>query len=280
MRPGPFEYSRPRELKLALEQMARGAVPLAGGQSLIQSMRLRQVEPQLIVDLGDVSELSNEVSYDTESVVIGARATHRCLAQNPMLNREFPWLGEAARELGDVQVRNLGTTLGNVCWADPRANMAIALLASDATIECVNNDGEYSTIPIAEFFTGFRSNALNGRLATAIRLQHESGMRGCYLEFSRQRQDLALVNVAAVNRNGRYAVAVGGIDQRPRRVELLEQQLGSSTKRSLPGVEVILDHISAMSLNPIADHYGTAEYKQTLAATLIHRALGTCVDGA
>ena len=281
MRPAPFQYSKPTTLKQALRAVLSGAVPLAGGQSLIQAMRLRSAEPTSIVDLNAVAELSDVIECDTDVVTIGALTTHRQLAEHPTIRDEFPWLAKAARELGDVQVRNRGTVLGNVCWADPRANMAVALLASDAVINVSSSatDDRIARIPIVDFFTGFRRTVLAARLAISIELARGPNTIGSYIEFSRQPQDLALCNVCVVHRNNATAVAVGGIDQRPIRLSQLEPVLRDQGLSNKLLTTRIIQTISESQLTPIEDHYGTPAFKQHLAATLIERAIEKCLDG-
>ncbi len=281
MRPGPFQYSKPETLEQALDAVLNGAVPLAGGQSLIQAMRLRFTEPTSIVDLNSIADLSDEINCEPGVVTIGALTTHRQLAEHSTVRDEFPWLAKAATELGDVQVRNRGTVLGNVCWADPRANMAVALLASDAVINTgsASTDGKIEQIPIVDFFAGFRRTVLNARLAISIELVRESNTVGSYIEFSRQRQDLALCNVCVVHRNSGTAVAVGGIDQRPIRLSQLEPVLRDQGLSNNLLTTRIKQTIAESRLDPIDDQYGSPDFKQHLAATLIERAIEKCIDG-
>ena len=262
MRPAPFELLQPTSLSEALAALAGGARPLAGGQSLLQSMRLRDAEPARLVDLEAVPELDDAIRIEPDEVRIGARVTHRQLAKHEELRRVMPWLSEAARELGDVQVRNLGTVIGNICWADPRANHVVAALASEAELVVAAADGD-ARLPVAEVLSGFRQTVLGARIATGLHVPRVPERRGIYIEFSRQRRDLALVNVCAIQTGRDIRLAVGGIDSRPvlltapdRRL-LLEQ----------------LDSINTLGLEPIEDQHGSAEYKFHLAHVLGARAV-------
>ena len=273
MRPSVFSYTRPATLADALRALATGAVPLAGGQSLIQAMRLRTASPAAIVDLAGVAELSDEITITDTHITIGARVTHRALAEHALLGAEMPWLREAALTVGDVQVRNLGTVLGNVCWADPRANMAVALLASDAVVTAVApTHGELiDRIALSDFFTGFRNHALNGRLAINIEIKRHSGARGRYLEFSRQPQDLALVNVCLVRGPQQVRVAIGGIDPMPVRLPEVEAAIATGDDADI--VHALHQNLVRGRHAPVADHHGSDEYKLGLAVTLVRRAL-------
>jgi aerobic carbon-monoxide dehydrogenase medium subunit len=263
MRPAAFEFLRPRTIDEALTAIARGAQPLAGGQSLLPAMRLRDAEPAALVDLDAIDALDAELRFEDQHLHIGAHVTHRLLAENAAVANELPWLCDAARQLGDVQVRNLGTVLGNVCWADPRANMAVALLASEACVIAAGPDGARERIGLADFFTGFRRNALGPRLAIALLVPRHGGARGAYLEFSRQRQDLALINVCVVRQGTLLRIAVGGIAAVPVRLQTVEDAGVVALDRSLT-----TDHYT-----PITDHHGDADYKLHLARVLVRRAL-------
>ena len=263
MRPAPFALHRPMTLADTLAAVAAGAQPLAGGQSLLPAMRLRDAEPGALVDLAGVDALDGDIRSAGERIRIGAHVTHAALAADDAIRADQPWLADAAAQIGDVQVRNLGTVLGNVCWADPRANMAVALLASDATVIAAEADGTRGVIPLGEFFSGFRRHVLGQRLAVALELPRGAGARGCYLEFARQRQDLALVNVCAVAHANGLRIAVGGIDPTPVRLAAVETD----------GPGALEDALAPARHSPVADQHGDAAYKLHLAAVLVRRAL-------
>jgi len=263
MRPAAFEFLRPRTIDEALMAIAHGAQPLAGGQSLLAAMRLRDAEPTALIDLDAIDALDAELRFDDEHLHIGAHVTHRLLAESAAVANGLPWLCDAARQLGDVQVRNLGTVLGNVCWADPRANLAVALLASDACVIAAGPDGARERIGLGEFFTGFRRNALGPRLAIALVVPCHAGARGAYLEFSRQRQDLALINVCVVRQGELMRIAVGGIAAVPVRLHAVEDA----------GVAALDSTLTTDHYTPIADQHGGADYKLHLARVLVRRAL-------
>lgn len=272
MRPAAFTYSRPTTLAETLRAVAAGAVPLAGGQSLLAAMRLRHSEPDALVDLARVAELDADIVFSDTRVTIGALVTHRQLLNDSRMQAELPWLVEAAQALGDVQVRNLGTVLGNLCWADCRANMVVALLASDAVVAAVSPDrpAAIERIQLAGFFRGFRRTALDGRLAIAIEVPRCAGARGRYLEFSRQRQDLALVNVCAVRADNAVRIAVGGIDPVPVRLQSVEAALTAGDASALE--RALTAGLAPAAHAPIADQHGSAAYKLDLARTLVRRA--------
>ena len=171
-----------------------------------------------------------------------------------------------------MQVRNLG----NVCRPDPRAHKSVALLACDAAVTAVapTHGAQVDRIALGDFFTGVRRHAVHGRLATRLEIKHQLGTRGAYLDCSRQRQDLALVNVCAVRGADRARVTGGGIDPMPVRLPEVERAIIGGND-----ADVVYAHHQILVRGrhaPIADHYGSDEYKLGLAVTLVRRALPQC----
>ena len=280
MRPSSFNYARPTTLAAALQETARGAVPLAGGQSLIAAMRQRETSPAALVDLQHVEELAADLQWREHSLVIGARVTHATLLCDERVAGAFPWLTQAARALGDVQVRQRGTTVGNVCWADPRANMAVALSASDAIV-VLQSPGQSGPerIAIADFITGFRETAAGAGIVLAIEVPRD-GAVGVYQEFSRQRQDLALVNVCVVRREDSARVVVGGLAQRPLRLAQAETLLGARPLSAGLNASEFDSLFDGLLLDPPPDIHAPPHYRQQLARVLLARALKTLTEAA
>jgi carbon-monoxide dehydrogenase medium subunit len=279
MRPGPFELTHPKSLQEAASQARDGGVLLGGGQSLIQSMRLRNSHPSRIVSLKRVAELSNAIELSGDTLKIGALTTISSLLESRFASKRVPMLIAAARRLGDVQVRNRATVVGNVCWADPRANLAIALLAYDAVLRTFDGRTE-RTLPVANCFSGFRSIALTpGEIVTSIEVQTTDEARPArYLEFSRQRNDLALVNMAVFCPGpGDYRVAAGGLADTPLRLRGVERLLvegGALTIASL------MPAIEQSALVALGDPFGSLAYKVRLGAVLLSKILQDLNSGA
>ena len=276
MRPAPFDLLQPQTLEEALQALAAGATPLAGGQSLLQSMRLGLSRPDKVVDVLCLDTLGAQIERHGTLIEVGAKVTHQQLADNDLLAQYCPWLCVAAKSIGDVQVRNLGTTLGNVCWADPRANMAIAMLASGAQLKVFRNAANPATesLSLDDVFVGFRQTALDGRLAHSLQVPVDSGAEGCYLEFSRQPQDLAVVSVCVVKGDHGVRIALGGVAPTPLRNRQLEEMAVSLGDVS--DIAEIL-HQDTRCIPP-ADSFGSRDYKLHVAAELTLRALQSLND--
>ena len=273
MRPANFSYTCPTTLAEALLLTARGARPLAGGQTLMAALRQREINPAALVDIRHIGELSAALSWHPDHLAIGALVTHAQLLADVRVAPAFPWLTQAARALGDVQVRNRGTTLGNVCWADPRANMLVALLASDAVVLVQGAaDALARRVALEDLITGFRTTNLGGALALSLAIPRRVA-RGIYREFSRQRQDLALVNLCVVRGEGHARVVFGGLDQRPRRLPQLEALLASRPLHETLTTAEYAALFQEVSLNPPLDAHGSPEWKQQIARELLRRAL-------
>mgnify|MGYP001228630491 CR=1 FL=1 len=267
LRPAPFTLHRPLSLEDASLLAQKGALPLAGGQALLQDLRQRNCTPSDIINLGQIADLSEEITIRENYVHIGAKATVKNLIDDNTVSEYMPWLNQASQKLGDVQIRNFATVVGNVCWSDPRANLAIALLASQAKILIFESSGDIARLNLKEFFTGFRKNVLRNRIAIALEVPLLSKLKGIYLEFSRQPQDLALVNMAAVREKHSQSInlIVGGILERPIQVE---------SKLDDP-FEKIAECIRSSGVNRLQDQFASYDHKISILSALTDTAKET-----
>ena len=155
MIPVAFEYQRAGTVEeaLALKQQANGdARFVAGGHSLIPLMKLRLIEPTLLIDVSRIPGLS-AVEAAGDRISIGALTTHADLEVDPVLLASAPIVAEAAGEIGDQQVRNRGTIGGSLAHADPASDLPAVMVALDTTIHATGSGGE-RTIAAEEFFRG------------------------------------------------------------------------------------------------------------------------------
>ncbi len=263
MRPAPFTYQRATSLADAIAAGEAGATPLAGGQSLLAAMKLRQQRPESVVDVSTLTELEG-IEIGASEIQIGALTKHRTLAADPGLREVVPWLCEAASLIGDVQVRNRGTLGGNVCFADPRANLPPVLLSLRATAR-LSGPGGQREVPLDDLFRGFRENALaSGEILTAVSFAKPAS-KGAYLEIAPQKQGVPLVNVA-VTGGVRSGVAVGGLAPTPLRLTEVEEA-------AAVGVEAGLDAYDRCAFDPVVDLQAGATYRVKAGRALLRRAL-------
>lgn len=264
MRPAPFTYKRATSLEEAVRASAAGSTPLAGGQSLLAAMKLRQIRPEGLVDLGPLTELTG-IEVGTAEVKIGALTRHREVASHGRLLETVPWLCEAAGLIGDVQVRNLGSLGGNLCFADPRANLPPVLLALGARAEVLTDNGS-RTVPLAELFRGFRQNALAaGEILTSVSFPVGPDLRGAYLEISPQPQGVPLVNVS-VCLGGSPGVAVGGLAPTPLQLPAVAEAISQ-------GMDASLAAYDASDFAPVEDLQADANYRIKAGRVLLRRAI-------
>ena len=159
-----FTYEAPTSTAAAAAQAAAGARPIAGGQSLLPSLRLRLADPGQLVDLGRIPELAG-IRKEGDHMVIGAMTRHQQVADSAEVRAAIPALADLADHIGDRQVRARGTLGGSLANNDPAACYPSAALALGATI--VTNQRE---IAADDFFVGMYTTALQeGELITAVR---------------------------------------------------------------------------------------------------------------
>jgi carbon-monoxide dehydrogenase medium subunit len=155
MIPAAFEYHRATSIDDALERLrtVEGAKLVAGGHSLVPSMKLRFSQPAALIDIARIPDLAGIREVDGR-IEIGACTTHRDIAASALLRNRCPMLAETAADVGDPQVRNRGTLGGSLAHADPAADYPAAMLALDAAFDLRSPRGARQ-VPASRFFTGF-----------------------------------------------------------------------------------------------------------------------------
>jgi carbon-monoxide dehydrogenase medium subunit len=257
-----FDYARPETLKeaaSALRKHAQGK-PLAGGQSLVQSLKLRLARVPMLVDLGAIGELAG-ISVKNNVVSIGAMTRHAQVASSREVARVIPSLAHLARGIGDRQVRNLGTLGGSLANADPAADYPAAVLGLGATI--VTNKRE---ITADKFFTGLFETALkHGEIIT--RVDFPVPLRAGYAKFRNAASRFALVGVFVCDTTSGVRVAVTGAGPRVFRVKKMEKTLA---KDFSPKAIDKFTH-PAEGLN--SDIHAAADYRAHLVTVMAQRAV-------
>jgi carbon-monoxide dehydrogenase medium subunit len=172
-------------------------VPLAGGQSLLAGLNMRLSAPKLLVDIGDLKELTGQL-YENGAVRLGALTRHTELFRSELIQKQVPLLVRAAAHIGHVAIRNRGTLGGSIAYADPAAELPACAVVLGATLVLRSVDGERE-VEAEDFFTGLFETALKpGELIVAIKFPDmQSGMAVGFAELSRRQGDFALVGLAA-----------------------------------------------------------------------------------
>src|SRR6266508_1602664 len=198
MIPAPFEYEVAESADHAvalLGQHGEDAKLLAGGHSLLPLMRLRQAAPSVLVDIGRLRDLSY-VRDAGDHLAIGALTTHDELHGDELLRSECAILAHTAGEIGDPQVRHMGTIGGSVAHADPASDLPTVLLALDAELVVHGPSGD-RTVPAGSFWKFiFESDLGPQDLLTEIRVPKTGGAGWSYQKFNPRAQDWAVAGGA------------------------------------------------------------------------------------
>jgi len=255
-----FDYRRPASTAEAAAAWQGDARFLAGGQSLVQSMKMRLSASERLVDLGGVAELKG-IRIDGGKVVIGAMTTHAAVAASAEVVKAIPALAALAGEIGDPMVRNMGTIGGSMANADPAACYPAAVLGLGATVHT-----NLRTIPGDSFFTGLFETALKpGELITAVSFPVPS--KAAYIKHKQPASRFALVGVFVSQGAGSVRVAVTGAKGSVFRATAIEDALAKSfTPEAAKAVAV-----STADIN--SDLHGSAAYRAAMISVMAARAV-------
>ena len=255
-----FTLERPASLADAAKLAAGGGKVLAGGQTLLASMKQRLADPGQLVDLSGIAGLAG-VKKEGNALVIGDMTRHLVVADNADVKAAIPALAGLAAHIGDKQVRAMGTMGGSVANNDPAACYPSAVLALGATVHTTARK-----IAADDFFQGMFATALNdGELITAISFPVPK--KAAYMKFNQPASRFALVGVFIAQTDGGVRVAVTGAANGVFRHKGLEDALNKSfTVASAAAVK-----IDAADLN--ADIHASAAYRANLISVQAQRAV-------
>jgi carbon-monoxide dehydrogenase medium subunit len=274
MIPAQFDYHRPATLAEALALLAQHgdeARVLAGGHSLVPAMKLRLVEPRVIVDIGRVAELRGITERDGW-IVVGGLTSHAEIGTSPLVRARCPLMAEASAHIGDVQVRNKGTIGGSLAHADPGADWPPVVLALDAELDVAGKSGA-RTIAASGFFTDLMQTALApGEVLQAVRVR-PTGPLVAYVKTEQKASGFAICGVAALidAAKNRVAVAVTGVAGTAYRAREVERALdgGALTPERIAEAA----RSAAAGVEPLGDMHASSEYRLHLAVVNTRRAL-------
>lgn len=268
-----FAYDRPDSIDAAVA-LARDddRVFLAGGQTLIPTLRQRLAMPDALIDLGRIAALRGirtepeapPAPDAPDALVIGAGTTHAEVVESTLVRRHIPALSDLAGRIGDAQVRNRGTLGGSVANADPAADYPAAIVALGATIHT-----DRRTIPGDAFFLDLFTTALEpGELITAVTVPVPA--RAAYAKHPNPASGYAVVGVmVAQGRDGSVRVGVTGAGpcatRRPDLETALTESFSADAARSVS--------VPADGLN--SDLHASAAYRAALIPILAARAVAS-----
>ena len=280
MIPNPFDYTAPATLDEALKLAGSGdAKVLAGGMSLIPLMKLRLAAPESVIDLGRIPGL-NQIAESTGIITIGAMTTHHAVETSPLVRGKIPLLAETASQIGDIQVRNMGTIGGSIAHADPAADYPAALVALEAIIHLRSATGD-RTVEAADFFIDAFTTAMEpGEIIVDVQVGAEKPSEGYkYEKVPHPASGFPVVGVAARVHQvaGKITLArigVTGMASHAFRARNAEEMLENGASIA-DAAAVVGEGIDANT-----DLYASADYRRHLARVHAARALSAAVSRA
>ncbi|RAQ98120.1 FAD binding domain-containing protein [Thermogemmatispora tikiterensis] len=280
MIPATFEYhpaSSVDEAIALLSQYGDDAKLLAGGHSLIPTMKLRLAQPAHLIDIGRIPGLSY-IREEGNVVAVGALTTYATIERSEVLRRYFAVLPECASVIGDPQVRNRGTIGGSISHADPSADMPGAVRALKAEIRVRGPNGE-RTVAADDFFLGTFTTALEpGEMVTEIRFPLPPARTGsAYTKLANKASHYAVAGCAAVVTLGAdgactaASVVITGAGTMPTRASAVEAALMGKQLDEATVAEAA-SH-AAEGLELMEDIHGSKQYRAQMAAVMARRAI-------
>lgn len=262
-----FTYHRPASVRQAAGLLAKKDEPklLAGGQTLLPTMKQRLASPANLIDLGVVAEMKG-IARKGRTVVIGAMTTHADVAMSPVVQEAIPALASLADGIGDPHVRNRGTIGGSVANNDPAADYPAACIALGATI--VTNKRK---IEADAFFTGLYDTALDeGEIITKVIFPIPG--KAAYAKFPNPASRYALVGVCVAKRGAEVRVAVtgagaSGVFRWTEAEAALKARFGAKA----------LDGLKASAKNLNGDIHADADYRAHLIGVMARRAVAAAL---
>lgn len=257
-----FDYRRPATIAEAVSELqeSQDGRFLAGGMTLIPTLKLRLAQPTTLLDLSGIPDLG-EVGWDNGALLIGALTTHAEVAGDGEVRARIPALAALAGGIGDPQVRNRGTIGGAIANADPAADYPAALLALGATV--VTNERR---IAADDFFTDMFETALHeAEIVTGVSFPVPE--RAAYAKFPHPASRYAIVGVMVAQIGPEIRVAVTGAGPSVFRIPEMEQALAAGfVPQAVEGI-IVADE----ALN--SDLHASAEYRAHLVGVMARRAV-------
>jgi aerobic carbon-monoxide dehydrogenase medium subunit len=274
MLPASIEYYKAKSVDDAANMLRDNpdAKLLAGGHSLIPALKLRLNSPSMVIDVADIASMKG-ISESNGTITIGAMVTHGEIANSTLIQSKLPLFSETAEQIGDVQVRNVGTIGGSIAHADPSADWPAALLVSGST---VNTNSR--SISADDFFQGFFTTALDeGEIVVSISIPTPSaGTKMTYQKFVQPASRFAIVGCAAVvSKSGgsitAAKVAFNGVSDTPFRDSAVEDALVGQADNDTSAEAAAA--LAAEGVDLMSDLYASEEYRKHLAKVYAKKAL-------
>jgi carbon-monoxide dehydrogenase medium subunit len=259
-----FDYAKATSLDDAVKRLGKEDAKLvAGGMTLLPTLKLRLAKPSELIDLADLGNLKG-ITEDGNAVVIGAMTRHADVNRSDVVKRIIPSLAAMAGGIGDPAVRNRGTIGGSIANNDPAADYPAAVVALNATVRTNKRE-----IAADNFFTGMFETALEpDEIVTAVRFPKPDS--GNYQKFRNPASRYAIVGVYVAKIGGNVRVAVTGAGPVVFRVPEMEAALAKSfTPDAIKDIAIKDDGLNS-------DIHASAEYRAHLVNVMARRAVQAC----
>lgn len=275
----PFDYFEPTTINEVVQLLGKYGTKIkviAAGVDLVARMRQHQVKPQYVASLLRIPKL-DYIRSDKEGLRFGALTTIRSIELSPIVKKDYAVLYEAASQIASVQVKTMGTAVGNLCVATPASDIASALYALGASLRIIGPASERTT-PVEEFYVGVNKTALKpDEIVTEVIVPSPTPQTGgAFFKLVRTASDIAKVNVAVgltVTNNtcSQVRIAIGSVAPTIIRANRAEEALKSSTLKPETIEEVA--QLAAQEATPITDLRSTVEYRREMVRVLVKRAV-------
>ena len=262
------EYARPESVDEAVRLLSGrdNARVLAGGQSLINVMKVRVASPDVVVDIGRIRDLKGIKAVDG-SLQIGAGVTYSELVASDDVRSARSILADVAIRIADVQVRIRGTIGGNICSNDPTNHFPPVLAAVGASMTIRGLEGE-RTVSAEEFFEGvFMTAVAPGELLTRVTVPAlQPGQGDGFAAVTIGKDGTGIVNVAASVAGGNARIAIGCVAAIPVVLTAAADEVA------------VRDAVESAGLDPPSDVHASADYRRHVAAICAVRALDAALS--
>ena len=261
-----FSYQKVTSVDDAVEAMQKAddGKFVAGGQTMLPTMKHRLASPSDVIDLGGIEDLKG-ICMDGDAISIGAMTTHAEVAASSDVQSAIPALAKLAGNIGDPAVRNRGTIGGSIANNDPAADYPAAVIALGATVKTNKRE-----IAGDEFFTGMFETALEeDELITSISFPKTEA--AAYMKFENPAARYAIVGVFVAKSGDEVKVGVTGATACAHRGMRLEEALkGNFSTAAVDAVELPVEKMNA-------DIHASAEYRAHLVKVMTKRAVEACL---
>ncbi len=264
----------------ALHELGDGGKLYAGGTELLLAMKSGLLEYDTLVNVKSVPDLG-DVSLDGTSLLIGASATHSTIEHSDVVKEHFPLIADVEHRVANVRVRNVGTLVGNLCFAEPHSDPGALLLLYDAEVNVVSPAGS-RVISIEDLVVGpYETSLASDEFVTHVTVPAlPDGMKGTYLKFGYHHRPTLGIGAAVKVTNGvldDVRLTLGSVSPKPLRLLDAEAALRRSRVDDASAAAQAGELASSVC-DAIDDLHGSAEYKRHLVEVFVARAITAAVN--